>query len=480
MIFPRGKSILRLVAIGFIVVTAPLILAVIAAAVEVEQLAEQYRRAVSTAETAIHQASAVSEHLTAMERSLGQFMILDDPALYKAYLDRRQAFLLAAANLERSDLEEPLRVRLRTVVGEERGLHARVVQSPPGFASVGELSSAFATITNDSNRLLPESRREIETAANKMKDAAGNLQRLLIMLSATLIPSSIGLALVFTVLITRPLAAIRGAISRLGAGDFASAVEIEGPHDLMELGKQLDWLRRRVVELESQKMNFLRQTSHDLKTPLSSIREGVELLNEGAHRRVDPGEVAEIIRIIRDSAVKLQELIEDLMQFGRTAPASANGLSGPVRVEIVPLITDVVHKHTLQMAAKDLRVRLELSEMTVRADPAQLATVVDNLVSNAVKYSPPAGLITISAHKHGATSTAVVDVLDDGPGIDCDEREHVFDPYYQGRTADQGRVPGTGLGLTIAKRVLEAHGGTIEILESSRGAHIRARLPLGR
>jgi two-component system sensor histidine kinase GlrK len=474
--FPRGKSILQLLAAGFLVVAAPLIIAVMVAVLQVERLARQSQRAVLTAETATQQSRSISEHLTAMERSLGQFAVLGDDELFRNYLARRADFGLAAGNLQRFELGPPLRQRLADLLEAEASLHARIMREPTRFNDVGELTAAFTGLAEQARVVAAESRALVEMEADRTRNAAARLQRLLIVLAATAIPAALGLALLSIMLINRPLTAIKAAISRLGAGDFASAVKIRGPQDLRELGDRLDWLRCRIAALENEKVNFLRQVSHELKTPLSSIREGAELLQDAVGGAPRTDETREIARIIRESSLRLQELIEDLLQFGKAPSAAEQEVGRAMCVRLTDVIDQVVGKHKLTLRAKQLHVNLEVPDIAVQGDPLQLTTVLDNIISNAIRHSPHTGAIRVSARREAGQ--AIVEVEDQGPGVADDERQRVFEPFYQGRAAGSARLSGTGLGLAIVKRFVEANGGTVEFLESTSGARVRASLPV--
>lgn len=476
MHFPRGKSILRLVATGFFVVAAPLVAAIVLAVLQVGQLAEQSRRAVLTAETATQQSRALVEQLTAMERSLGQFLVLGDAQLYDTYVERRKAFLSAAGSLARLDLGDAVHHHLRELYAGEAALNRRLARRGEEPAQVAELTSAFAGLAAHAAAITAESRNLVAREANQTRDEAARLQRQVVMFAAAAIPAAAVLALVAILLIIRPLAAIKRAIAKLGGGDFRSPVTVRGPRDLEDLGSQLDWLRRRTVALETEKLEFLRQVSHDLKTPLSSIREGAELLEDGGAKPANVRERIEIVRIIRESSLRLQDLIEHLLQFQR-APAleAGNAAAGGKPVRLAEVLDQVIDKHRLTVRAKALRVGTQVPEVMVRADPLQLATVLDNILSNAVKYSPQGGAVRVTARSEGGC--AILEVEDDGPGVAHEERERVFDPFYRGRTRASARVGGTGLGLAIVKRLVEANGGTVEFLDSPCGARVRATLP---
>src|SRR6185295_13804521 len=124
---------------------------------------------------------------------------------------------------------------------------------------------------------------------------------------------------------------------------------------------------------------------------------------------------------------------------------------------------------------KAQQLSLEMEKVTVEGDAEKLFSIVDNLVGNAVKFTPPGGSISVSAH--GNAADAMIDVIDSGPGIPAEEREAIFDSFFRGRAKASGRIEGTGLGLAIAREFAEAHGGRIDVLGRSSGAHFRVTLP---
>ena len=134
---------------------------------------------------------------------------------------------------------------------------------------------------------------------------------------------ALAIALAFTRFIVRPIAELDASIRQLGSADFTRPIKVRGPEDLRYLGEQLDWLRRRLTELEAQKNRFLRNVSHELKTPLTALREGAELLNDGIAGALAPQQ-QQVVAIMRDNSVKLQRLIEDLLDYQRALHAAAS------------------------------------------------------------------------------------------------------------------------------------------------------------
>jgi two-component system sensor histidine kinase GlrK len=261
----------------------------------------------------------------------------------------------------------------------------------------------------------------------------------------------------------------------MGTADFTHAIEVNGPQDLRYVGQRLEWLRSRLRELEQQQNRFLRHVSHELKTPLTAVREGAELLRDNVGGRLAP-EQQEIVRIVRENTLSLQRLIEDLLKYHQTGGMEPATL-GPVALPEV--IRRVVKEQKLAALARIITVDVKLKPVIIVGDTEKIRTVIDNLVSNAIKYSPRAGQIEITLAPH--SGNAVLDVVDQGPGIAPADRERVFESFYTGKPPADGKVKGSGLGLAIAREYALAHGGRIEVLDRAdgqRGTRFRLSLPL--
>jgi len=131
------------------------------------------------------------------------------------------------------------------------------------------------------------------------------------------------------------------------------------------------------------------------------------------------------------------------------------------------------------MRAKAQALSLDLDPAEIEVDPEKLRSILDNLLGNAVKFTPGGGTISVAAHLVGgaAGAQAVIDVVDSGPGVPAEERDAIFDSFFRGRAKASGRIEGTGLGLAIAREFAEAHGGRISVLPQTGGAHFRVTLP---
>jgi len=145
-------------------------------------------------------------------------------------------------------------------------------------------------------------------------------------------------------------------------------------------------------------------------------------------------------------------------------------------VDFRSLIDESIASQRLFSLSRQVDIKKHLDDATVLGDPEQLRAVVDNLLSNAINYSPDTSFVNVALR--ACDGRAILDVQDHGPGIDPADRAHVFEAFYQGKRRRKGHVKGTGLGLAICERYTELHHGTIEIVDAAAGAHFRLSIPL--
>jgi two-component system sensor histidine kinase GlrK len=297
-------------------------------------------------------------------------------------------------------------------------------------------------------------------------------------MAVILIPVVMLLSLYFTMLITRPVRQIEDAIHDMGRGGFKQPVMVSGPHELELLGERLNWLRSRLAELEQEKNLFLRRMSHELKTPLASIREGAELLMDGTAGRLSDMQL-EIADILRNNSLELQLLIENLLDYQRWRD-KPTGLEIS-RFAFRPLIEAILQRHRLTVSKKRLKIDMRIEEFDLKADRERIRIAIDNLVSNAIKFAPADGTVFLRAASRSGTGRGQLisfDIADTGPGIPVEDRPQIFDAFYQGRLPSDSFLRGTGIGLSVVRDCINAHGGNIELVEGEYpGAHFRIRLP---
>lgn len=471
-LYPR--SFPRLLAVGFALVALPLVFALVNNAVSVDRLANRSQNAVVQAVHITQASRRLAQLLRALERTARQITILEDRSLLDAYAANRLQFQQTIAEFSRLPLDEEQRGGLDGIVRGEAEIYSALSGADTTSAQVRSAVERFGGLAEQAQEVVARSNAQIDREVEAMRATADQAQRITFWQLLALVPVVMFLAIGFSILITRPIRQVDRAIRRLGAGEFHAPVVVSGPKDLEQLGERLEWMRHQLLDLEEQKNRFLRQVSHELKTPLTALREGAELLSEEAVGKLT-AEQREIAEILRHNSVELQKLIEDLLSFGASQFRKVTVDLEPV--EIRSVVERVASDQGLAAKARGLTLQVSAEDLILPADPEKLRVVLDNLVSNAIKFSPPGDLVRLGARRDG--NALELNVIDHGPGVPSEERARIFDPFYQGQhTAGAGLVRGTGIGLSVVKEYVFAHGGSVEVVDSRQGAHFRVRIPL--
>ncbi|HEX6928592.1 MAG TPA: ATP-binding protein [Gammaproteobacteria bacterium] len=465
----RWRSINVLVVVGFAVVGLPLVVAILLSTIYLERLTLISQATVVTGIEGTRQGRILGEELTALERYARQYEILGEPALLELFERRRERFEAAAIALGEVFTDARLDAAIATLLSNARTLTVTNVSEDP----FGGVSDRFAALLDQSVAVNDRVRALTEARMASLEAQSERIQERLVWQATGVIVVALLLAVVFTVMISRAVRQLAGAIKRLGEGRFENAIDVRGPEDFEQLGGQLDWLRRRLQTVEEDKSAFLRNISHELKTPLANIREGSELLVDGATGTLTV-EQREVADILRENSLRLQSQIENLLNF-----SAWQNLRTPLKREPVALdelVERVLERNRLPIHARQLRVFTELDAVTVPGDPQKLEVMIENLVSNAVKYSPPQGRLHIHVERQGRTARLLVS--DDGPGIEPEERKRVFRAFYQGRRQAESHVHGTGLGLSVVQECVRTHRGRVTIIDGeTHGATFLVELP---
>ena len=474
MKFRRPRSLNGLILVGFSLVALPLLVAVIWALVNLDRLAQQSEDIINTGIQSARNNRLLAEDIVQLQRSTNQYHILrndesltimrqDLRRIEKRLLDMSILTNQAGATEKSVLIGREARDIVRTVSREDLDTSeaaAAIERFGPLRQQVAQLTSTLATFVDNELRTLQES--------------TSRAQRISAWQVAALVPGTLLLVLFFTLLIGRPIRQIDRAIHQLGQSGLSKPIVVKGPTDLERLGRQLDWLRVRLLELAQEKNRFLRHMSHELKTPLANIREGTELLLDGSVGELEAPQ-REVTDILRMNGLKLQQLIENLLSFSAwQAKSEILTLSDfPLRA----LVIGVAKEQRLALKSAGIQLRLEVEDIIVNADRDKLRTVFDNLLSNAVKFTPKGGMVTIRARREPASF--VVDFADTGPGIPEEERTRIFEAFFQGRREQGGHVAGTGIGLSVVLECIQAHDGSVSLVDTGEfsGAHFRMYIP---
>ncbi|GAB2716949.1 cell wall metabolism sensor histidine kinase WalK [Paenibacillus thermoaerophilus] len=228
-------------------------------------------------------------------------------------------------------------------------------------------------------------------------------------------------------------------------------------------------------KLERSRREFVADVSHELRTPLTTIKSYLEALEDGALD--DPALAHKFVGVTRNETERMIRLVNDLLQLSRLD--SRQWIVTKERTDIVDMLDEVADRFSVQTQNRNIRIHIQ-AESGVRyawLDRDQIDQVLDNLVSNAVKYTPDGGTIRIAAGRRG--DKLQVSVEDNGIGIPKKDLERIFERFYRVDKARSRGMGGTGLGLSIAREIIKAHGGTIEMeSEVNKGTKVTFTIPL--
>jgi two-component system sensor histidine kinase GlrK len=473
--FHYPRSFASLLLVGFGLVALPLIGGMLNAGYMLDKIVREGRRSVAVTAEVTQATGQLAEATVALERAAGQFYVLKDPALQRVLTEAHRRFSAAVSALRAVPMDRGQVRRLDEVAAQESELFARLgTEQPAGAEKFEAFKPRFDGLYAAVSAMTDEGRRLIDGQVAAMGKTADAVQRALLWQALAMIPLSLFLAGLFSWLINRPVGQLAQAIRQLGENHLQPANPINGPRDLAYLGEQLDWLRRRLLDLEEQKLRFLRQVSHELKTPLTALREGVELLADRVAGDLT-AQQEEIARIMRNNSRELQRRIDDLLRYNQVVGQPETLASTTVGLN--ELLLGVLRRHRLSLQSKGLRLAAAFGGLELWGDRGKLRTVLDNLLANAIRFSPRGGTIEIAAKV--VDGRAQLTVCDQGPGVPPEDRPHIFEPFYQGAIQPGGGVRGTGLGLAIVKEYVEAHGGQVTLLDSPGwGACFEIVLPL--
>jgi two-component system, NtrC family, sensor histidine kinase GlrK len=456
---------------AFLLIAALLSATSVHALLTLERLVTHSRESARDAVQLTENAQRLAERTVAMERSARQFMVLDDPVFRDRFSEAWQDARTALASLSVALPDAPPDQFAAWTRESEAAWSVLQAPRPERDAGRPALDQAFARLPAINAQLTLEGKRATERHNNALLAELERQRGVLTVLVVGAVVLAALLAFGFGVWLSRPLTRIETAIGRLGENRFDQTIEVHGPADLRRLGEQLDWLRRRLADLESDKARFLRHISHELKTPLAALCEGVALLQDEVVGALSEPQ-REIAHILQQNTVALQMQIEDLLRYN-AATFDAQHLRR-VPLDLRTLLQQVIDSQRLQWQARGLRVETTGAGGTIAGDADKLAIVLGNLLSNAVRFSPDGGVIRFILSAQAGRLR--IDCLDDGPGVAPADIERVFEPFYQGTRQPPGARRGSGIGLSIVREYVEAHGGTVQLMPHGGGAHFRIEL----
>lgn len=427
-----------------------------------------------------------------MERSARQYVVFEDQSTEPLYEQaqtqtmhsyeqaaQRAQEILNIFSAEKAILPEHVTLWQEQLIGIHRIISEPIASTkdhPDSNASRADkedlLKNNFNTLAGLQTLTRNQIDRTIEQRNQQLQDDIAQRRRWMSQSTIGLVVLSMIMALFFGIWFVRPFKRIETAIVKLGENQFEDPIQIAGPSDIRQLGRQLDWLRLRLSEIDADKSRFLRHTSHELKTPLAALREGIALLQEELAGTLNTNQ-KDVVQILQQNAITLQNQIEDLLKFNAAA-FEARKLKRQT-VDLLELIEDQINEQKLQWQARNLKINITGKTSHVQVDPEKISTVISNILSNAIHYSPDEG--EIKFHLETKNHHAYIDIIDQGPGLDEEDSKHIYEPFYKGKKQPVDATRGTGIGLSIVHEYVSAHGGQIRLIPIDQGTHFQIELP---
>jgi len=463
-------SFRQLLVIAFLLIAALLGAASLRALFALEDLTVQSRDNAARALDLSGAAQSLRERSVSMERSARQSVVLDDRVLRQRFRDEARDAANILARLASEEIPaakaRPWRAHLETMQDLLTG------PSDTALDRDRQLAQEFRELEGINTAIAMQVQQTIQQRNQSLQDKLESSRKHLAQQVTWAIVLAVVMALAFGVWFTRPLKRLENAIVGLGENRLDQVIAIHGPADLALVGERLNWLRLRLSELDADKSRFLRHISHELKTPLASLREGVSLLEDGVAGPLSQDQ-REIAQILKHNTGLLQSQIEDLLRFN-TAAFEARQLHRQA-VDMLHLIEDQVDAQRLQWRARELTVKVSGEPLRMEVDPEKIGTALANLLSNAIRYSPLKGTIKLSLSQQAGV--VQIDIQDQGIGVAPVDRERIFEPFYRGERQPEGGVRGSGIGLSIVHEYIAAHGARIALLPDATGTHFRIEFP---
>jgi histidine kinase len=280
------------------------------------------------------------------------------------------------------------------------------------------------------------------------------VQTALIVAVIVAVIAAVGISVALSARLSRPIARLAAASRRISEGRYAERVPVPSSDEIGELATSFNQMADSLESTERRRLQLVGDVAHELRTPLATLDGYLEGLQDGV---VEGGEPTwELLRL---ETARLSHLVDDLQQLWR---AEARQLPlAPTRVDVAPMLEAVRERFasTARAHGSELRLSVPTGELAVQADPERLTQVVDNLVSNALRYSPEGAPVALQATT--SDDDVVIAVTDQGAGLSAEQQERVFERFYRVDPSRARALGGSGIGLAIARALTEAMGGRI-------------------
>jgi len=480
--FKNILSLKSLIALGFVIAVIPLFLAVMYAAFGMRETSALGRTINSQVFEQTKAIRLVLQKTADIERKARLFVLLSDPAVrqpyeQQSYESTRASFKQALSALLKLHVDNKIALLVNELSEKENLIYQQIISSASENTLKLPVDEAFQGLRESSVSLSREFESYVDHEFNELRQQSESLEQGLFIKGAVLLAVSFMFIAILLAVLSRSMRQLNSSIRRLGSGELEQPIDITGPSDLRYLGNRLEWLRTHLMALEVSKQQFMHNVAREIDLPLESIRDDAERLVNGAVDQPDSAR-QDIARLLCNNVDKLKTVSDELLRYSQINAKPETNRKQTVNMN--DLLESVIKDFQARLQAKSISLKKLVRPVEIEGIPDQLRGILEQLLSNAVKYSPTGGEIRIMLRDSG--SQLELEVEDEGPGIDPNDRSHVFEPFFRGKTAQSDdNVEGPGLGLAIVREYVTNHQGKVDIIDArqdQQGARLRVQIPL--
>jgi len=464
--FWQPRSLSQLILFSFFAALAPLGVAILFSVQTLAEMAEKNREITDIVLDVTRLGQEIRQDVLEIERRTRQYLAIADPELADLFELERARLTVKIKTLQ--ELIPSDSTEINDLLGSLERLDLVPAHNVATLENLGivsltqsDLDLKFSVINTQSKAVESWLQTAVDQLLQKNSEYANDHIDSLLWQLSLLAATTLALLLLFAHWINKPVKDLTKEIHNLGTSGLSHQIEISGPLELQALGSELEWLRQGLHESEQQKQRFIRHISHELKTPLSSLREGADLLAEQVTGHLSQQQL-EIVEIVRNNGIVLQRLIENLIDYNHLPHQKLHFEEIGLRA----LWRELLANYSISLKKKGLQLQQRGSTETWVADRYKLKSSLDNLLSNAINYTPTGGLIDILWHSNA--DHLVIEVANSGEPIPQRDAERVFEPFFQSVAKRSGPIKGSGIGLSVARECIEAQGGSLSLAPHER------------
>lgn len=474
-------SLKALIVVGFLIAILPLILGVKFATLAVRETSELGRTMNSEVFEQTKTIRQVLQKASDIERKAKLFVLLSDPSIrqpyeLQSYESVRASFKQAMNDLLKLHVDNKIALLINELSEKENLIYQHIISSDTENHPNLPIDEAFQSLRETSTTLSREFEKHVDHQFNEFRTVSEALERKLLEKGILYLAFSVIFILILFIIVSRSIKQLDVSIRRLEAGKLDEPILVSGPMDLCELGKRLDWLRMHMLELEVSKQQFIQNIAREIETPLERASVSAKLLASRTGDRANLT-IPEISQSLLGNINKLRIVSDELNRYCQIN--SEPEIKQLKTVNVKNLLKSILDSYQDQIQSKFIKLKTLVKPVELTGNEQQLQIIIEQLISNTVKFSPPSGEIRIMLRDAGKYME--LEIEDEGPGISHDERLKVFEPFYKGKNvANPGEKQSSGMGLTIVKEYIASHHGTIEFLDArdeQQGARVLLKIP---